>query len=101
MLPRIYVDGNSLASDRFSSYPADMTVTVLWQIKSDGSPLMRCELEGLEDGRYRVRIVRRKRPSPELFLEQEFPDHESALRLSVVVYRKLKDNGFHDTPRPA
>jgi hypothetical protein len=53
----------------------------------------------MEERRYRLRVVRGRQR--DLFLEQEYSDRESAIQLSALVYRKLKDSGFHDAPRPA
>jgi hypothetical protein len=70
-----------------------MSATKLWEVKSDGSPVMRCELDVLPDGRQRVSVVRGRR---ETFVQQDLADRASALQLSEVVYRHLKHNGFHD-----
>lgn len=72
-----------------------MSATTLWQVKSHGSPVMRCELDVLPDGRHRVRVVRGRRR--EIFVQQDLADRASAIQLSDIVYRHLKNNGFHDT----
>ena len=70
---------------------------MLWQLKSPGSRLVRCELEPLPDGQYRLRVLKGGNPEP--VLEHDYPDRVAATDHSVIVYRGLKGNGFHDAPR--
>jgi hypothetical protein len=76
-----------------------MVGAVLWQLKADGSPPIRCVLERLPEGRYRLRVAKGKQPLP--LAEHEYLDRHAALDAGITIYRKLKDNGFHDHPRPA
>lgn len=75
-----------------------MAGAALWQVKADGQPAVRCVLERLLEGRYRLRLLKGKRRVA--FMEHEYPDRQAALESSLVIYRKLKDVGFHDTRPP-
>jgi hypothetical protein len=71
--------------------------TVLWQLTSDTSPRITCELEALEDGDYRLVVLKGEQTLP--FMMHDYSDRCAAIESSITIYRKLKDNGFHDTPQ--
>ena len=75
-----------------------MARTVLWQVKGNGSPAFRCELELTPEGLHRIRVVKGRTAAP--VLEHEYADRPAALEASITIYRGFKDKGFHDTPRP-
>jgi hypothetical protein len=75
-----------------------MAGVALWQVKADGQPAVRCVLERLPDGRYRLRLLKGKPLMA--FMEHDYPDRPAALQSSILIYRKLKDVGFEDTRPP-
>ena len=75
-----------------------MVGAVLWQLQAVGQPAIRCVLERLPEGRYRLHLLKGKDALP--LVDHDFPDRQAALQASITMYRKLKDNGFHDQPTP-
>ena len=75
-----------------------MLGAVLWQLKAEGQPAIRCVLERLPEGRYRLHLLKGKDALP--LVDHDFLDRQAALQASITIYRKLKDNGFHDQPVP-
>ena len=73
-----------------------MVGAVLWQLKTESQPAIRCVLERLPEGRYRLHLLKGKQAAP--LIDHDFPDRHTALDASIKIYRKLKDNGFHDQP---
>jgi hypothetical protein len=73
-----------------------MVGAVLWQLKSQGQPAIRCVLERLPEGRYRLHLLKGKDALP--LVDHDFLDRQAALQASITIYRKLNDNGFHNHP---
>ena len=75
-----------------------MQDTVLWQVRADGAPLFRCVLERRAEAQYRLYILKGK--AKDSVFEHDYPDRLAAIEASITLYRRFKDNGFYDTPRP-
>jgi hypothetical protein len=73
-----------------------MLGAVLWQVASDGARPIRCVLERLADGQYRLHVLKGQGKKTAMF-EQDYPDRRSAIEASITIYRGFKDKGFHDT----
>ena len=74
--------------------------TVLWQIKAVGAQLIQCVLKRRESVKYALHVLK-GRDRKAAMLEHDYPNRVSAIAASIQIYRKFKDNGFHNTTRPA
>ena len=75
-----------------------MVGAVLWQVAATGHPTIRCVLERQPGGEYTLHIFKGK--EKRLVFVHDYADRLAALAASITMYRKFKDNGFHDTDEP-
>jgi predicted transcriptional regulator of viral defense system len=75
-----------------------MLGAVLWHVKAHGQPALQSVLERISEGHYRVHVLKGREMAA--VFQHDYPDRLTAIAASVLMYRKFKDNGFYDQPRP-
>jgi hypothetical protein len=76
---------------RLSWYRGRMLRTVLWQVKAEGQPLIRCVLEPQSEGRYSLHLLKARQTLP--VMVHDYADRVAAIQGSITLYRVFKDKG--------